>query len=183
MAKTWQELMSKAQEQMSKGKLDDARSAALEALALSESFGPDDRRQGMSLELLSAILFQKKEYQLGEPFMCRLLEMYKRNLGPEHLDTGTVMHNVALLYHGWGKLESADQLYLQAVKVKSKHLGSDHPEMIVLTGNYAALRSVLVPLEEAMRPRTPPATRADTLSLTGQFNVASIPDSEYGRVE
>ncbi|MDZ4836392.1 MAG: tetratricopeptide repeat protein [Candidatus Melainabacteria bacterium] len=182
MNKSWQQLMAKSQEQLASGKLDDAQNNALQALAMSESLPPDDRRQGMSLELLTGILFRKKQYGLSEPFMRRLLEMYKRCLGAEHLDTGTVFHNVALLYHGWGKLEDADAYYLKAVKVKSKHLPAEHPDMVVLTGNYAALRSVLVPLEQAMRPRLPieDVSKNDTLSLTGQYNVASVPDGEFG---
>jgi hypothetical protein len=171
--------MAKAQELMMHGKLNEAQAIALEAMAMAESLPPDDRRQGTSLELLTGILYQNKQWQLAEPFMCRLLEMYKRCLGPEHLDTGTVHHNVALMYHSWGRLEQADVHYLQAVKVKSAHLGSDHPDVIVLTGNYAALRSVLMPLEAAMRPREPEpvatgqqAPRTDSLSLTGQFKVA-----------
>lgn len=172
--------MSKAQEQLAVGKLEDAQNQALKALAIAESFNPDDRRQGMALELLSGILFQKKLYAFSEPFMCRLVEMYKRCLGPQHLDTGTVLHNVALMYHGWGKLEEADSYYLQAVKVKSSHLAVDHPDMVVLTQNYAALRSVLVPLENAMKPKLPRPNNTDTLCLTGQFNVTSVPDSEFG---
>ncbi len=179
MSKPWQQLMAKAQEQLAIGKLEDAQNHALRALAVAESFAPDDRRQGMALELLSGILFQKKLYAFSEPFMCRLVEMYKRCLGPQHLDTGTVLHNVALMYHGWGKLEEADAYYLQAVKVKSAHLAVDHPDMVLLTQNYAALRSVLVPLENAMNPK-PRYNNTDTLCLTGQFNVASLPDSEFG---
>lgn len=180
MSRSWQQLMSKAQELLASGKLEDAQKNALQALAMAETLPPDDRRQGMALELLSGILFQKKEYAFSEPFMCRLVEMYKRCLGTEHLDTGTVMHNVALMYHGWGRLEDADAYYLQAVKVKSKHLGVEHPDMVVLTANYAALRSVLVPLEQAMNPRPKQFNNTDTLCLTGQFNVACVPDSEFG---
>jgi len=179
MGKSWQLVISKAQELMAKNRLEEAQAAALEALALAEFFSPDDRRQGMSLELLTGILYQRKQYALSEPFMCRLLEMYRRNLGAEHLDTGTVLHNVALLYHHWGKLEDADRFYLSAVKVKSSHLGSEHPDMTVLTANYAQLRSVLVPLENAMRPLETRSKNSDTLSLTGQFNVQSVSDAEF----
>ncbi len=179
MSKLWQELMAKTQAQMVEGKLDDAQANGLRALAMSESFPPDDRRQGMSLELLTGILFRKKLYALSEPFMCRLLAMYKRCLGSEHIDTGTILHNIALMYHGWGRLEDADAYYLQAVKTKSKHLAAEHPDMVVLTANYAALRSVLVPLEKAMSPQPVKLNNTDTLCLTGQFNVASLPDSEF----
>lgn len=179
MTKSWQELIAKSQEQLANGKLEEAQNSALQALAVAEAFAPDDRRQGMSLELLSGILFRQKKYAVCEPFLCRLVAMYKRCLGNEHVDTGTILHNVALMYQGWGRLEEADAYYLQAVKVKSAHLGVDHPDMVVLTANYAALRSVLVPLEEAMRPRVKQYNNTDTLSLTGQFNVASVPDSEF----
>lgn len=186
MKKSWQQLISKSEEHLANGRLYDAQTHALQALAMAESLPPDDRRQGMALELLSGILFKKKEYELSEPFMCRLAQMYKRCLGPEHVDTGTVLHNVALMYHGWGKLEEADSFYLQAVKVKSKHLDVEHPDMVVLTANYAALRSVLIPLEEAIRPRpavSPQYLSNETLHLTGQFNVSSAPDSEFGLTE
>lgn len=164
---TWQELVSKTQEAIAQSDLELARTCAFEALSLAETFPPDDRRQGVALELVTSVLYLKKQYQSCQPFLVRLLEMYKRCLGPEHIDTASIMHNLALLYHHCGKLEEADVHYLKAVKIKSAALGVEHPDVQQLTADYVDLRKLLAPLEAVSKAFT--ATLSDTLHLTGQF--------------
>ncbi len=169
MAKSgnWQELVAKTQDAMAQSDLELARTCAFEALSLAETFPPDDRRQGIALELVTSVLYMKKQYQTCQPFLVRLLEMYKRCLGPEHIDTASIMHNLALLYHHSGKLEQADVQYLNAVKIKSAALGVEHPDVQQLTADYVDLRKLLAPLEAVSKAFT--ATVSDTLHLTGQF--------------
>lgn len=69
--------------------------------------------------------------------MMRLLQLYRRRLGVDHLDTGTVTHNAALLYHRWKKLPEASVFYQQAMFIKSSKLGYDHPDVDAIRNNYA----------------------------------------------
>ncbi len=176
---SWEELAAQVKELIANRELERAEIVALQALAVAETFSLDDRRQGVSLELLTEILYQTKNYPYCAPFLVRLLEMYKRCLGPGHPDTGTIMHNVAMLYHSWGKYSEADYYYREAIKAKSKHFNKDSPEIADVTKHYAQLR-------EAMVPETTPTRIAiqrvtNKLRRTGQFAAMTknIPDDEF----
>lgn len=173
---SWREHIELAKQFVTLRDLERAEVNALKALELAESFPTDDRRQGISLELLSEILFLKKRYAFCAPFLIRLLEMYKRCLGPMHSDTGTIMHNIAMLYHDWGKHLDADKYYLDAIRVKSQSLGKDHADVAALTAQYAQLRSDI----ERTAPSGPKIIRKQSkLTRTGQFSVSQVPDDEF----
>jgi len=172
----WREHIELTKQLVQLRDLDRAELNALKALELAETFAPDDRRQGVSIELLSEILFQKKKYALCAPFLIRLLEMYKRCLGPSHIDTGTIIHNIAMLYHDWGKHSDADKFYLEAIRVKSQSLGKDHRDVGALTAQYSQLRTEI----ETAAPSGPKIIRKQSkLSRTGQFAVLQVPDDEF----
>jgi tetratricopeptide (TPR) repeat protein len=172
---SWREHIELTKQLVQLRDLDRAELNCLKALELAESFKPDDRRQGVSIELLSEILFQKKKYALCAPFLIRLLEMYKRCLGPSHLDTGTIIHNIAMLYHDWGKHADADKFYLEAIRVKSQSLGKDHKDVTALTAQYAQLKSDA----ETAAPSPKIIRKASKLTRTGQFAVLQVPDDEF----
>jgi|AGTN01.3.fsa_nt_gi hypothetical protein len=110
---------------------------ALKALEHAEMYKPDDRRVGITLELLSQIYFFTHQYHYGAPVIMRLLQMYRRCLGHDHLDTGTITHNAAMLYHSWSKFEEASVFYQQAVYIKSAKLGQQHPDVERIRRDYA----------------------------------------------
>jgi len=110
---------------------------ALKALEHAEMYKPDDRRVGITLELLSQIYFFTRQYHYGAPVIMRLLQMYRRCLGHDHLDTGTITHNAAMLYHSWSKFEEASVFYQQAVYIKSAKLGPQHPDVERIRKDYA----------------------------------------------
>ncbi|MDZ4833273.1 MAG: tetratricopeptide repeat protein [Candidatus Melainabacteria bacterium] len=116
---------------------DEAEQSGLRALEIAEAYGGDDQRLGISLELLSQIYYRDSRFHYGAPVMMRLLQMYRRRLGQDHLDTGTVTHNAALLYHGWRKVEEAGVFYQQAMYIKSAKLGLDHPQVEAIRDDYA----------------------------------------------
>lgn len=174
----WREQVELTKKLVSLRDLDRAELNALAALEIAETFATDDRRQGVSIELLAEILFQKKKFALCAPFLIRLLEMYKRCLGPSHVDTGTIIHNIAMLYHEWGKLDLADRYFLDAIRVKSQSLGKDHRDVAALTAQYAQLRS-----EMETKTPSPKIVRKSSgkLSRTGQFAamLQHVPDEEF----
>ena len=174
---SWREHLELAKQLLQFRDHDRAELNALKALEIAEGFAPDDRRQGVSIELLSEIFFAKKKYAICAPFLIRLLEMYKRCLGPMHLDTGTIAHNIAMLYHEWGKHSDAEKYYVDAIRIKSQSLGKDHRDVVALTAQYTQLRSES---ETASSSQSPKIIRKQSkLSRTGQFAVLQVPDDEF----
>lgn len=133
----WDGLIAFANEAMEANKWGESEDLALAALKVAdESFQLDDRRIGITLELLSEIYYGTREYYKGAPIMTRLLDMYIRCLGPDHVDTGTVTHNAAMLYHSWNKYDEAEPFYLEALRIKKNGLGKAHPQVVALFGHY-----------------------------------------------
>jgi tetratricopeptide (TPR) repeat protein len=135
----WDILVASVEQSMDQGKWDESERLALSALEEAECFEPDDRRLGITLELLSEIYYMTQEYYRGAHVIRRLLQMYIRCLGPDHLDTGTVTHNAAMLYHSWTKYDEAEPFYVQALRIKKNRLGRAHPQVMTLLGHYIQL--------------------------------------------
>ena len=49
------------------------------------------------------------------------------------------LHNLANLYRDQGKNAEADKFYQEALTVRTKALGEDHPQLVPLLENYAEL--------------------------------------------
>ena len=133
----WQRYIADTERCIKDECFEEAEQSGLRALEIAEAYGGDDPRLGISLELLSQIYYRDSRFHYGAPVMMRLLQMYRRRLGQDHLDTGTVTHNAALLYHGWRKVEEAGVFYEQAMYIKSAKLGLDHPEVEAIRDDYA----------------------------------------------
>jgi tetratricopeptide (TPR) repeat protein len=133
----WQRYVAETESCIKDESFDEAEQFGLRALEIAESYGSEDPRLGISLELLSQIYYRDNRFHYGAPVMMRLLQLYRRRLGQDHLDTGTVTHNAALLYHGWRKVEEAGVFYQQAMYIKSSKLGLDHPEVEAIRDDYA----------------------------------------------
>lgn len=161
----WDILVASVEQSMMKNRWEDAERLALAALEEAECFEMDDRRLGITLELLSEIYYMTQQYHRGAPITRRLLQMYIRCLGADHLDTGTVTHNAAMLYHSWGKHDEAEPFYVQALKIKKNRLGRAHPQVMTLLGHYIQL------LYQTDRVKEAEELKATAVAVsTGKFN-------------
>lgn len=77
------------------------------------------------------------EYKLAEEWLEYLLEI--REAEGESAELGSVLHELALLRKNQGKYAEAEPLYLQAVAVKEKALGKDHPDVAEALNDLAVL--------------------------------------------
>lgn len=181
----WQRYVADTERCIKDECFDEAEQSGLRALEIAETFGSDDPRLGISLELLSQIYYRDNRFHYGAPVMMRLLQMYRRRLGQDHLDTGTVTHNAALLYHGWRKVEEAGVFYQQAMYIKSAKLGLEHPEVEAIRDDYALyLRDIGQPSSKQKYKPLPNENLSaaqgkslnlqpekDRFTLSGQFDV------------
>lgn len=120
----------------------------LASLELAES-GFDEARLTATLENLAEVLWYQGKYALAAPLLRRLLRKYVSRLGPDHFDVAIVANNMAMLYHTWGKNAEAEPFYKQALAIKERVLGKNHPETKLILGNYCNLLVLLDRQHEA----------------------------------
>lgn len=175
----WDILIASVEQAMEKGQWEESERLALSALEEAECFEPDDRRLGITLELMSEIYYMIQEYNRGAPVVRRLLQMYIRCLGPDHIDTGTVTHNAAMLYHSWGKHAEAEPFYVQALRIKKNRLGRSHPQVMTLLGHYIQLLYQTDRVKEAEELKsTAIAVSSGKFTRSGQWTAIPTPTED-----
>lgn len=115
--------------------------------------------------------FLLKHYALtqAETILRRALVIQEKTSGPDHLDTATSLHNLALLLDAKGDYAAAEPFCRRALAIREKALDPDHLDTVVslhnlavllkTTGDYAAaeplFRSVLAISDKAFGPDHP----------------------------
>ncbi|MGB7510806.1 MAG: tetratricopeptide repeat protein [Pelodictyon phaeoclathratiforme] len=84
------------------------------------------------LDAHARILQRTGNYAAAEPLFRRVLAIYEKQLGSDHLSVATGMYNLAGLMGAQGKYAAAETLSRRALAIYEKQLGSDHP--FVATG-------------------------------------------------
>jgi len=97
-----------------------------------------------SLELASVLskaadyLFQRAEYEQGEPLYRRALSMCEQMLGSEHHQVASPLNGLADLYREQGRYKEAEVLYQRALHLWERW-HQEHPEMYSPLNNMALL--------------------------------------------
>jgi len=86
---------------------------------------------------------------IAEPHLVRGLELVKQARGPEHLDTLTLMHELAYCYGNEQKWAEAEKLYRQVVEIRSKVQSPDHPNTLTAQNNLAEILAKQNHIDEA----------------------------------
>lgn len=165
---SWGGLVKQVEENIEVKNFQKAESLALEALAISEDYPPDDNRQGITLELLVDIYYHTRQYLYAAPVMMRLLQMYRRCLGVKHPDTVTVTFNAGRLYHEWAKFDEAQAFYNLALKIKRDALGEDHPEVQTLLQHCDQLKKDMHKPLQFVKPVV--TKKVNRMKKTGQWD-------------
>ena len=72
-------------------------------------------------------LFREGRYAEATPFIEKALELSDHQLGPDHAETGALLHDLAKLMGIQGRNAEAEPLYKRSVDVLDNSLGADHP--------------------------------------------------------
>jgi tetratricopeptide (TPR) repeat protein len=114
----------------------------LSALEYAEELGiADPHLLYYTLESLAEVLWLNQKYQLAAPICVRLLVAYVQRSSVDHLDVGWMAHNLALIYHQWGKPIDAERFYKVAIQVLGLRLGTRNDRFIALLESYTKLLS------------------------------------------
>ncbi|HLA26546.1 MAG TPA: tetratricopeptide repeat protein [Syntrophales bacterium] len=79
----------------------------------------------------------------------KALAIYEKALGPDHLYTAIVLHNMATLYISLGAYDKAEPLYQRSLAIREKALGPDHPDTASSLNNLATFYLNLGAYEKA----------------------------------
>lgn len=135
----WLKYKNSGEQALTRGALGEAESMWLAALEESEDFPENDSRRAITYEGLSEAYFRQGKNKDAEATCRRLLSLYRRVHGPDHIDVGITSSNLAMLLHMSHNYADAEPLYKQSIAIKTKVLGSNHPDVMRLLEGYADL--------------------------------------------
>ena len=73
------------------------------------------------------------------------MEINRRLLGEDHSSVATSLNNLAKLYFEQKQYSKAEPLLVQAVKIRQRHLGSNHPDTVNSLNGLTMVRDHLNP--------------------------------------
>ncbi len=119
------------------------------AKEIDRSFTGGPRHEAAIRQAIGRSYIRLGEYSKAEPHLRRNLEIRRKVLGPEDPATLHAMHNIALLFHDWGKLAEAEPLTRSVLEARRRVLGPEHPDTLLETNNLASLLGSRGKLDEA----------------------------------
>ncbi|MCP3959037.1 MAG: serine/threonine protein kinase [bacterium] len=78
-------------------------------------------------------------YEQARDLLEEALEIRRRELGEDHLETAVCLDLLASLYHDQGDYEGAEPLYRRALEIREISLGPDHQHVAASLNNLAFL--------------------------------------------
>jgi len=86
-----------------------------------------------------AWLADQERLDEAEPLLREALDFRMKENGPDHVDTRTTRHQLAMLLEARGDLAAATVLYRETLQQREQVLGKNHRELIPHLSNLAAL--------------------------------------------
>jgi Tetratricopeptide repeat len=83
------------------------------------------------------VMWENGDWKNAEQLEVQVMDMRKKLLGAEHLDTLSSMANIAVTYENQGKWIEAEQLQVQVMDMRKKLLGAEHPDTLSSMANIA----------------------------------------------
>lgn len=155
-----------------------AEKLALFALELMEENDDSDPRLIQTLQILSRIYYASERYGIGAPVLKRLIKIYSRLTGENSMETSTIMQNIALLYHYWGKKEEAEIFYKKAITAKTALLGQRDEQVVRLISHYIKFLEDSGRTEEANHYKEMAISAGkDVMTRTGRWEAMVPQDS------
>jgi tetratricopeptide (TPR) repeat protein len=87
-----------------------------------------------------ALIFRKSGRQkAAEPYYLHALQIYEKQLGPDHADVASVLNNLAVFYTNERRYTEAEKIHLRALAIREKLYSSAHPDIAQSKCNLAVL--------------------------------------------
>src|SRR5262245_43892589 len=86
-----------------------------------------------------SILFRMRYYSDAALIGQRALIIREQTLGPDHIDVGQSLNNLASAYLELGRYAEAEPLFKRALVIREKNLGPDDPRVAATVNNLASV--------------------------------------------
>ena len=87
-----------------------------------------------------ALIYRKSGRQkAAEPYYLHALELYEKQLGPEHADVASVLNNLAVFYTNERRYSEAEKTHLRALAIREKIHPPTHPDIAQSKCNLAVV--------------------------------------------
>jgi len=116
-----------------------------------EEYSEEDEKYALLLNNLAEFYYSIGEYQKAKPLYQKVLKIWEKLLGENHLDTAGIYNNLALLYNSIGKYQKAERLYRKALKIREEALGEKHPNTAESYHSLATLYQSMGKYQKAER--------------------------------
>ncbi|MFO0810961.1 MAG: CHAT domain-containing tetratricopeptide repeat protein [Gemmataceae bacterium] len=101
----------------------------------------DEKADLNAMWLRASELAEQGKHGEAEKLYERAVRLAPRVFGPEHLDTASLLNNLANVYSDQGKYAESEPLHRRALAIREKALGPDHPYVARSLTNLAAMYS------------------------------------------
>jgi tetratricopeptide (TPR) repeat protein len=113
---------------------------ALAGVALIQQWEMRSPEAGHLLKHAGAYLQRVRvDYAQAERLFKKAFVMYRRVLGPDHLDLASCLNKLAVLYRFEKNYARAERLHRRALAIRERALGSVHPDVATSLNNLAVL--------------------------------------------
>ncbi len=112
------------------------------------------------------------QYDVAAPFSERALEIRRRRLGDDHVDTLDSLHQTAVLMHHRGEFKDEEPIIRAALDGRRRVLGDDDPATIVSLTEYAAMLVDAGRFDDAEAPSQEAIERARRVLGPDDFRTA-----------
>ncbi|MBS1992217.1 MAG: tetratricopeptide repeat protein [Cyanobacteria bacterium SZAS LIN-3] len=136
MNNRWQELKNAAEKAQSEGEYSLAERLWYEVLHESVGMAPTDRRRALALERLGECLWYQEKFFEALPLAEELVSIYTEVFGLGNIETASMQANLGLLHVVLRNLATAEPLLCDALDVKRRVLGANHPALRRLEDTY-----------------------------------------------
>src|SRR4030095_4016897 len=135
----WNDAMNAASKALAESRYAEAERWLRTAVKEAEKFGPEDRRLGMTLSSLGAVVGYRGAYVEAEQRYQRSLAITEKAVGPGHVRVADGLTGLAQMFQMQGKVTEAQQLLERALAIREKVLGPEHPDVADGLNNLGAL--------------------------------------------
>ncbi|MEL7499471.1 MAG: tetratricopeptide repeat protein [Planctomycetota bacterium] len=127
-----------------------AKQVLLNARASLEDSSLDDQGRMILLSNLASCFRELGEYELAMTSYEESLELHRKLLGNDHLDTLVTMNELAVVYLDLGRIKKAYPMQKETLELHQDVLGIDHEETLVAMNNLALVHEKAGRYEEAL---------------------------------
>jgi len=138
-SETWENLNKKGLSAYQESRYAEAEKHFLKAVKQAKNSSEESHRLYFSLNQLAEVYrIQSKFAEVGQ-VLKQLLESYKEDFGPRHVNVALTLNNLAVNSRVRGKFEESENLLKQALEILEESFGSNHPLVGNILEHYAHL--------------------------------------------